>query len=574
MNPPRFHTLHLARVCTGLLLALAVGLLGAERAGAQSELLPLDHPATRLLIRLDHYGVIPHFPAEHLPLSRRAAVRFLREAAAHATLPNRLQRSIQWYLQELTVDDGAPVDVIFRTERMQSQLGAAPLQNRSWAIVDHRDTSLGIHVALLPVLDGELRVDPERSERSLILQGGLDVRGTALRYIGFGARVTNGTILGDSLLPLRDPRYAQSGKFGVLGFGRDVDFGRGHLRADLGPIAVGIGREALELGVGGETNLLLGSALPSFTDWIRLRASIGPVDFSHVHASLLAEPLNGVGAGILASIPTKYIAAHAVSVGPFAGVRLTLGESLVYSGRPIEIGYLNPLNFLKSQEHYLRDRDNSNMYAGVAVDPIDGVHLEGEFLLDDLQFSLIGDGFWANKTAWRTSASVTGLLDGLADLGLEYLRLEPYVYSHFNPSNAHTHDATTLAAGGLEPNSDALRGRIGIHPLPNLSVHLGAGYVRHGANETAFDPALGRDTLVRNVGGDVRLTNDSGRDSPTVEFLDGVAESTLNLTFDLLYEPYRNVYLRLRGGRSRLSVDGVSAGTDTQLWLGVRIGAF
>ncbi len=554
-----------ALACLLILAALAAT---TPAAHAQSELLPVDHPATAVLVRLHQYGALPHFPSEHLPVSRGAALRFLDRAVSDTTVPQALRELAAYYRDELAVDVGrAPVRVLIPagtgTRFVLDHLGS----DESFAIVDHRDTSLGMHMALLPVLDGELRAAPADALSSLILQGGVELRGTVLDHVGFSARATNGTVLGDTSLPLRDPRFSHSLKFGLINQGHDVDFGRGHLRLDFDHLSIGIGREAIELGAGGASSLLVGSELPSNYDWLRLRASFGPVDFTHLHAMLLARS-SGPISGVAAEIPSKYLAAHLLSVGPFAGIRATIGESIIYSGRPIEFGYLNPLNFLKSEEHYLRDRDNANMYAALSVNPVDGVYLEGEFLLDDLRFELIGDRYWGNKTAWRIGGRLVAVPWTRLDLGIRYTRLEPYVYSHFNPTNAVTHDGVMIPAGGLEPNSDALDLSVDLWLLPRLSVHGSAEVIRHGANVYVDD------TLARNVGGNVELSNDSGRDSPEVTFLDGVLEHTLRFGLDAEYEPVRNLYVRLHASTSSTTADGIERPADTQIWIGLRLGAW
>jgi hypothetical protein len=304
-------------------------------------------------------------------------------------------------------------------------------------------------------------------------------------------------------------------------------------------------------------------------DYLRLTARLGRVSFTHLHASLLAGPESVARTGVDAVIPSKYLAAHLISFGPFAGIRGTIGESVVYSRRPFEIGYLNPLNFIKSQEHYLRDRDNSNMYAAVSINPVDRLFFEGEFVLDDLKFSEIGKGYWSNKTAWRVGARATAFPLSWSDFGVNYTRLEPYVFSHFDSANAYTHDGVTLAGAGLQPNSEMLEASLRVVPVPNLTARLSVGFVQHGANIT--DPARG-DSVVRNVGGDVGRTFDSTSGNTfSVTFLDGRLEKAVRLRFEAEYEPIRNLYLRLIASHTRTE-SSISIPDDTQFCFGVRVG--
>lgn len=533
---------------------------------AQVDLLPLDHPATSVLERLYYYGAIPDFPIEHLPLSRRSALEFLSRASADATLPEGLRRQAEWRRVELAADAGeVPHGVAIPTRDESVLIFDDLFANRPFTGMDYFDTATNSSVALDPILQGEFRYDAELGENAAIMQGGARLRGTALGHLGFSGYVTNGTILGADTVILLDPRFGQSFKFGVVRQNRDVDFGGGHVRADFDVAAAEIGREPLRLGSGGNSSLLLGTGLPSSYDYLRFQMRLGPVAFSHIHAGVLADP-TGESVGITADIPQKYVATHLLTLGPVAGIRLSLGEAVVYSGRGFEIGYLNPLNFMKSQEHFLRDRDNSYMYFALSANPVRHLSLEGEFMLDDLIFSRIGDGYWGNKTAWRIAGRLTALPLESVDLAASYTRLEPYVYSHFNPTNAYLHDGAMLAASGLEPNSYLLDVGLSWYPAANLALRLNAGVGEHGANEVQDGQ------VVRNVGGDVRRTFDS-LSVVNVRFLDGTVEQLMNVSAAFEYEVLRGLYLYGRLFRRTVTVEEEERENVTQLWLGVRVGA-
>ncbi|MCC7437063.1 MAG: hypothetical protein IT211_01060 [Armatimonadetes bacterium] len=556
------------------LILLVALLLGSwQGAVAQTELLPVDHPATRTLIRANQFGAIPGFPREHLPISRRDALAFLEAVVADTTLPASIRQSAAYHVGSIGTDQGeTPVAVLFRTgSDSPSRLIVDDLfSDLPLAYFEFRDTAHGVRVIAEPVFSGQLRTAPNDGLQSFILQGGARLRGTLLDYVGFGARLTNGTITGDTLLALRDPRLKRAGKFGVIGQGRDVDFSSGHLRVQFGGLAAELGREPVQLGGGLEESLLLGSLLPSNFDYLRLTAQFGRFAFSHIHAALLADATLENGTlpfGPFAEIPPKYVAAHLLSFGPFAGLRGSLGESVIYSGRPFELGYLNPFNFLKSQEHYLRDRDNSFMYASLSANPFDGVFLEGEFMLDDLIFGNIGTNYWGNKTAWRVGGKAVAFPIDQSDISVSYTRIEPYTYTHFDSIGAYIHDAAPLAAGGLEPNSYMIEGKVDLVILPNLTATITAAYGEHGANIVA-------DTgLVRNVGGDIRQGFRGGsRDSYEVTFLDGDLQKSTRFRVQLEYEILRNVHIHLTGFRNATTRNQpATQAEDLQGWIGVRI---
>ncbi|MEO5930644.1 MAG: hypothetical protein ABIR47_11980 [Candidatus Kapaibacterium sp.] len=559
----RFHARR-AAFCIGLALVS-----GGAAAWAQVELLPVDHPATAALVRLYEFGLIPGFPREHLPITRGAALRFLDEALADRRITGSLKSQAEYYRVELAVDRGeGPVGVIFPTGDSTRSILDDPFAGHPFAIADYHDPAAGLHVALLPVLDGELRVDPKESRKAMVAQGGLELRGTALNHIGFAARITNGSIAGDSVLAARDPRIRRNGSFSVTAFGRDVGFGSGHIRAEVSDIAVEVGKERIQLGGGLDQSLLLGAPLPSEFDYLRLTARIGRFSFSHIHGSLLSEPVTALQSGPFSDIPDKYIAAHLLSFGPFAGLRASIGESVIYHGRGIQIGYLNPFIFMKAEEQYLRDRDNANMYLALSFAPADRLFLEGELMIDDLKFSKIGDGFIGNKVGWRLAAKGTGLPADPVDLSVAVTHLEPFIFTHFNQLNSYTHDSAPLAAGGQQPNSYLIEPRVAVQILPNFHVGITLGLGLHGANVT---DSLGG--MVRNVGGDINRTADTTVTTGPIRFLDGTEERLLDMKLEAEYEPIRNIYLRLLAQRNQTKSDRETF-VDTQIWFGLRIGAF
>jgi hypothetical protein len=540
----------------GVLLAVS-----APARAQQAELLPLDHPATDALIRLYEYGGAPEFPREHLPTTRGLARRLFAEAEADTSLPLSLRQQARYHLIELDADVHSEGRAVFIPTAANDRLVYDdPFASWPVALLEIRDSARGAHAVLEPIFDLDVRMDPDSSSTAIPAQWGLAIHGTLLDHIGFAARVTNGSVAGDSALAARDPRISRSGAFGITAFGRDIDLARGHLRVDYDAVALEISREQMQLGGSHRQSLLVGSMLASEYDALRFSARVGRVSFTHLHASLLPDIAKSVR-GVFSDIPSKFIAAHLLSIGPFAGLRLSLGESVIYSDRPFEIGYLNPFIFLRSQEHFYRDRDNANMYASLSANPLNGLFLETEFMLDDMKISRIGEGYWGNKTAWRISATARAIPFGPADIGLSYTRLQPYMYTHFSDTNAYTHDASPLAAGGLPPNSHYLEATVSVIPWPQLTIGAAVGVGEHGANVYAGD------SLVYNAGGDIGQTLRGG-DSETVTFLDGKLEKISRLRLDIEYEPIRNVYVRLnafantRGGR-----------TERELRFGIRLGA-
>ena len=230
-----------------------------------------------------------------------------------------------------------------------------------------------------------------------------------------------------------------------------------------------------------------------------------------------------------AGIPSKFFAQHRFSIRPDWG-EISFWEGLIYSKRGMDLAYLNPLSFFKSLEHALHDRDNALMGLDATVRPLSGIQFKGSFLPDDIRFGEIGTGYWANKWAWNTSLEF--VLPYGIDLGLEYSRVEPYTFSHFDTTNAMTNDEM-LFGGYLLPNSDETSLLFRWWWGNRYPLEIKFAYQRHGEN--VYDE---NGIMVKNVGGDPLQTR-LNSDSYTVEFLDGNRVNTMIFQITAGYEIVR-----------------------------------
>ena len=85
-----------------------------------------------------------------------------------------------------------------------------------------------------------------------------------------------------------------------------------------------------------------------------------------------------------------------------------------------------------------------------------------EFLLDDLQSpgSLFGD-YWGNKWGWVAGMHyVQNLASTQGGAILEYSRVEPWVYTHYQPNSAQTANFNQPLGNQMGPNSQSFTGKI------------------------------------------------------------------------------------------------------------------
>ncbi len=175
----------------------------------------------------------------------------------------------------------------------------------------------------------------------------------------------------------------------------------------------------------------------------------------------------------LFSDSSAHVSAHRLETSLPGEVKLGIYEVVVYS-RPFEAAYALPLVPLLFAEHYLGDRDNIGLGFDASWIPTAGLRLHADLFLDDLlnPAELLGD-YWGNKYAFSVGLETVDLLLKGSSFGLEYARVEPWVFGHHTQDNQMQHFGHLLGSS-LPPNSQALR----VSAVKTLlaSIELGVHY--------------------------------------------------------------------------------------------------
>jgi hypothetical protein len=175
----------------------------------------------------------------------------------------------------------------------------------------------------------------------------------------------------------------------------------------------------------------------------------------------------------------KWLSAHRLEYALWENVLIGVSEAVVWGERGFDPAYLNPLSFIYSAQHNGQDRDNLLMEGDVTVSVRKRALIYMALLIDDLSTSQIGKGFVGNKIGVMAGAQFMDLeLDGLI-AGIEYIRLEPFVYTHFYPVNRFTNWTSSLGAG-LKPNSDRLTLDLNYRLIRSLTCDAQFSFNRHG----------------------------------------------------------------------------------------------
>jgi hypothetical protein len=557
---------HCFRPPKSLLLAGLTGFLFLiSTTIAQRELLPADHPVYKFLLRQQMRGLITDFHWGMLPLSRGDVARFLHTLEGRSSqLSNVDTKMLEDFETEFEFDmrrtvrnaktflPGFSFSTLLDNDRQKYlaayQDSVASLFVDGFGSLSYR-TGSGDSVGSADIFLGEL---------------GVRVRGTLYDRLGFYLQASNGQRLsGDPNFGRLDYRLKANTKF--QSGGKYFDFTTGYLRYDVDWLNVTLGREQVLWGMGyGDRLILSDNTLPF---------DYGKIDLQYksFHYSFLAGSLTGKDT-LGNQVSSKYIATHRLEFDIFPRVRIGLSEMVIYSDRPVNFAYLNPLILLTSADRTADPSNTSNALIGIDLEllPIKDVRLSGTFLIDDLNFETlkyVGEDVRGNdnKFGWQFGAQWTDAF-GLSNLTVnsEYTRINPFVYSHRTDVNSYSH--LDLPLGPLlQPNSDEWL--LGFDCDVTYRLSLG-GEIRF--QRTGENILNSQGFIIYNAGSDI-LRGDGDGVHPNV-FLEGQRVDRTLLSLSLQWQPVKQYFVELQYfHRFFKYVDSGRNLADSILWTTVRL---
>ncbi len=477
-------------------LILIACLAGTSAATAQSTLVPLSHQVYPLLLRGETLGLFSSYDLRLLPLDRDTVRRLLAEMVQRQEALSTADRALlQQLLQEFTdpppdqpAPSGAEIHLYrFREDNTQFFVDTRLLQSFRFS----RD---------------RLDLDPENVSETRF-EGSL--RGTLTRHLVLGARAISSMSLGSNLREERfDPALGQIQV--TVGEAVFTDQAEGYLAYRNGRFGLLLGRQKLSWGSGLQERLGLAAGNEPM-DMLRFHLDFRRVRFAYFHALL-----QGLGS-------PRYLIGHRFDIRPHRNLQFGIYETLVYAGRDIEPAYLNPFLPYHIMEHQLGDRDNNMVGLDVTAFPARGLRLFAEIFVDDFSLDYPLGTYWGNKLAYLAGMHwVQPLGLKTASLFLEYTRVDPWVYTHYDTLNVYAHYGESLGSK-LGPNADRVRARL--RWQPHRDVHWDFGY-----------------TFLRRGHGDL-LRAHRPEDGPFKGFLRGTIEKDHIVSLGLRVQAWRDIFL-------------------------------
>jgi len=341
------------------IFSLLIALLISSIAFAQVENVPLNHPVYTFLKEMKVKRVISYF-SEDIPNISRFYVKSLLDSVKKSYAELSSTEKDLLYRYEIEFSDSLLNETTTRLFTPGKSFGSTlseAFSNKVKYLYAYQEENANVYIEGLGHFYHGQWLKHEVNNADLY-DIGFRIRGTVFKHLGYFFSAIKGGVSGDKhLAETIEPRLKTNFKWieAAENIG-NYDFASGYIKYHTEPsegmhLAIQVGREPLTVGYGYGGKLVLSGDNPMM-DFIQFNFDYGIVHFSSIHASTV-----GIFSRRRDDRYTKYWAFNRLKFTLKNLFDIGIGESIVYSGRGLELGYLTPVVFYKFVEMSLQDRD-------------------------------------------------------------------------------------------------------------------------------------------------------------------------------------------------------------------------
>lgn len=265
--------------------------------------------------------------------------------------------------------------------------------------------------------------------------------------------------------------------------------------------SVSIGQDQMLWGYGQMGRVVLSDKAPAYPQirfdysplkWLRFNYMYAFLNSAIVDSAKSYDKGNALFGDNREIYASKYFVSHTLTFLPAKGLTLSVGESMVTSDS-FDAGYLIPIMFFKAYDQYqsrykLSTGSNGQFFFNVSSrNFIPKTHLYASLFIDEIRTGSIFDKAKSrNQLGYTVGASTTDLGIPYLTLGLEYTRINPYVYNNLIPAQTYTNQSYFLG-DWMGQNADRIVAWASYNPMPRLTTTVRFNYIRKGKDGALFD---------------------------------------------------------------------------------------
>lgn len=423
---------------------------------AQESELQSGHPAYRLLERIEikSGSLQNNLYLDALPISRADMNRALKAGEALDSI-NPLTAADMWW-RDYAFIDNFPFGGAEYWKRSHKQLPAniysTPANffaysdndtGGSWFIIN---PVIQFRAGMQSVQDTAASGRIFRNTRGIELRGAIDGKLGFYSYLAENQEILpyQASLYKDQTKLLPGQAYTKNYKKG----GADYFTARGYITfSPTRHIRFLFGNYSNKIGSGYRSLLLSDFA----ADYLHLKITtrIWKIQYQNIFAELRdGQRLN------VKPYPTKYLAAHYLSINVFKWLNAGLFESIVFANprgrsRGFDFAYLNPVIFYRAVESNISSADNALVGANINAIALRRFRIYSQVALDEFRVTELfknNRGWWGNKYGIQAGVNYVDAFNVKnLNLRLEYNQVRPYTYSSDSSSLNYQTYAQSLA---------------------------------------------------------------------------------------------------------------------------------
>jgi hypothetical protein len=253
-----------------------------------------------------------------------------------------------------------------------------------------------------------------------------------------------------------------------------------------------VGQDQQVMGYGRSGNIVLSDKAPAYPFYALNYQPSTWLKFNYMHAWLQSGVLdtratydlnNMVYGGVRQQYLPKFFATHSVEIAPIKGLKINLGESIMYSEN-LQLAYMLPVTFFKAFDNQkfadnILTGSNGQFFFGFSSrNQLPNTHLYGQWMIDEIRLSTaFNSGKSRNQLGYQLGASVTDLFMHYLTFNAEYTRLNPFMYRNFIAAQNYS-NANYSLGDWMGSNADRILLSAKYHPKANLSLEAYAFMLR------------------------------------------------------------------------------------------------
>ena len=430
------------------------------------------------------------------------------------------------------------------------------------------------YLVVNPVFNFNIGKESDADKNTFVNSKGATFRGLIAKKIGFDFFVTDNQERGPvQFQQFVNQHQAVPGEAFYKTFkttGVDYFDARGSVNANVTKyINVQFGYDKNFIGDGYRSLFLSDFSAPNL--FLKLNTRIWKLNYTNLYSELFPTKKRAINNEVLAR---KYAAMHHLSINATKWLNVGLFEGVVFGrANHFDFSYLIPVIFLRSIEGNNGSPDNANIGIDLKANIAKKVQLYGQVLIDELNIKELRKDkhWWGNKIGLQLGGKYIDVFNiPNLDLQLEYNRIRPFTYSHFDSVGSYTHYNQPLAHP-LGANVGEFISIVSYQPLPKLYVTAKVIYYKQGLDSAGYNFGSNPN---REYGG-VTIDNPFGRVRyNNYPMYAGIPAKCLYSSLVASYELFENLFIDVSASARAYKKTGESKTNTNTFSAGIRWNMF